>query len=115
MNAGWIGGVVGGVIGLIGGLIGTYFSIKNTNGPRERVFMVKASVVCWIAIILFLGLMFALPHPYRYLLWIPYAILLPLGIVFGNRAQRRIRREESQSQGAQAMRDRAPERERQMP
>ncbi len=104
MNAGWIGGIAGGVIGLIGGIIGTYFSIKNTNGPRERAFMVKASVVCWIAVILFLGLMFAVPVPYRLFLWIPYVFLLPLGIKFGNRAQQRIRREESHNQGVQATR-----------
>jgi uncharacterized membrane protein YfcA len=104
MNAGWIGAIVGVVIGIIGGIIGTYFSIKNTNGPRERAFMVKASVVVWVAGILFLGLMFALPNPYRYFLWIPFAILLPLGIFFGNRTQQRIRKEESQNQGAQATR-----------
>jgi len=40
-------------------------------------------------------LMFVLPNPYRYLLWIPYAILLPLGIVYANRTQQRIRKEES--------------------
>ena len=97
MNAGWIGGIAGGVIGLIGGIIGTYFSIKNTNSARERAFMVKASVVGWIAITLFLGLMFALPNPYRHFLWIPYAILLPLGIVLSNRTQQRIRKEESQN------------------
>ena len=101
MNAGLIGGIVGGVIGFAGGMVGTYFSIKNTNGPRERSFMVKASVITWIAIILFLGLMFVLPNPYRYLLWIPYAILLPLGIVYGNRTQQRIRKEETQDQGGQ--------------
>lgn len=104
MNVGWIGGIIGGVIGLIGGIIGTYFSIKNTNGPRERAFMVKAGVVCWMAIFLFLGLMFALPTPYRYFVWVPYSILLPLGIRFGNRTQQRIRREESQNQGDQATR-----------
>jgi len=104
MDAGLIGGVAGGVVGLASGIIGTYFSIKNTNGPKERAFMVKASVVCWIAVTLFLGLMFILPNPYRHFLWIPYAILLPLGIVFGNRTQRRIRKEESQNQGAQATR-----------
>jgi len=98
MDAGWITGIAGGIIGLIGGIIGTYFSIKNTNGPREHAFMVKAGIVCWIAIILFLGLMFALPNPYRYFLWIPYAILLPLGIVFCNRTQQKIRKEESQNQ-----------------
>ncbi|RPI71770.1 MAG: hypothetical protein EHM45_23090 [Desulfobacteraceae bacterium] len=99
MNAGLVGGIIGGVIGLAGGAVGTYFSIKNTNGPRERAFMIKTSIITWVAIILFLGLMFLLPNPYRYLLWIPYGILLPLGIVYGNRVQQRIRKEESQRNG----------------
>ena len=98
MNVVLIGVVAGGVIGLVGGIIGTYFGIKNTNSPRERAFMVKASVVSWIVVILFLGAMFALPNPYRYFLWIPYAIILPLGIVFSNRTQQKIRKEESQNQ-----------------
>ena len=59
MNTGLVGGIAGGVIGLLGGIIGTYCSIKNTKSPRERAFMVKASVLCWIAILLFLSLMFA--------------------------------------------------------
>ena len=104
MNAGLIGGIIGGVVGLAGGMVGTYFSIKNTNGPRERAFMVKASIIIWIAVILFLGLMFVLPNPYRYLLWIPYGILLPLGIIHINRAQQSIRKEESQDQGGQVTR-----------
>lgn len=93
---GWIGGIAGGVIGFLGGLFGTWCSIKNTKGPRERAFMIKASVVCWIAIILFVGLMFALPVPFRYFLWIPYAILLPLGTRYWNRKQQLIRQQESQ-------------------
>ena len=93
--SGWIGAILGTALGITGGLIGTYFSIKNTNGPRERGFMIRASIVCWILVILFLGLMFILPSPHRYLLWIPYAILLPLGIVVGNRIQKRIMEEES--------------------
>jgi len=100
MNAGWIGGIVGVVLGMIGGIIGTYFSIKSTNGPRERAFMVKTAVVCWIAMVVFLVLMFLLPSPYRHFLWIPYAILLPLGITFANRSQQRIRKKELQNQGA---------------
>ena len=95
MNTGWIIGIGGGIIGLLGGIFGTYLSIRNTNGQQERAFMVKSAAVCWVAVILFLALMFALPSPYRHLLWIPYAILLPLGAVFANRAQQRIRREES--------------------
>lgn len=100
MHPGVIGGIIGGLAGLAGGIIGTYFSIKNTNGPRERAFMIKAGVVCWIAILLFLGLLFALPNPYRWFMWVPYGILLPLGIRYGNRKQQAIRREESQNNSA---------------
>ena len=104
MNIGLMGGIVGGAIGLAAGLVGTYLSIKNTDGPRERAFMVKASVVCWIAMIAFLGLMLALPSPYRHLLWILYATLLPLGIVLGNLARRRIGRDEARNQQGEAPR-----------
>jgi Ca2+/Na+ antiporter len=97
MNTGLIGGIVGSVIGLAGGIIGTYFSIKNTNGPRERAFMIRASVICLVAILLFLALLFALPNPYKWFMWIPYGILLPLGIVYWNRKQQRIRQDESQN------------------
>ena len=99
MNPGLIGGLVGGVVGTVGGLVGTYFSIKNTNGPRERAFMIKASVVCWVGILIFLALLFNMPNPYKAFMWIPYSILLPLGIIYGNKAQQRIRREESQNSG----------------
>ena len=101
MNAGamWgcVGGVAGGLIGLAGGIIGTYFSIKNTKGPRERAFVVKSAVVCWVAILVFLALLFALPNPYRWFMWIPYGVLLPIGILYGNRRQQAIRQTESQN------------------
>ncbi len=102
MHPGAIGGIIGGIGGLAGGIIGTYCSIKNTNGPRERTFMIKVSVIGWIAILVFLGLMFALPNPYRHFLWIPYGILLPLAIVTGNRKQQKISQEESQNKSVQA-------------
>lgn len=92
---GWIGGVLGGVLGLAGGVVGTYCSIRNTNGPRERRFMVRAAIVTWIAAVTFLVLLFVLPSPWRWLLWIPYGILLPTGIIVGNRRQQQIRREEA--------------------
>jgi uncharacterized membrane protein YfcA len=91
---GLIGGIGGAVIGLIGGVIGTYFSIRNTDGPRERAFMVKSAVVFWVAALVFLGLLLLLPNPVRWFVWIPFGILLPLGIVYGNRRQQAIRREE---------------------
>jgi MFS family permease len=96
MNAGIAGGIAGGLIGLAGGIVGTWASIRHTNGPRERAFVVRACVVLWAGGIVFLALMFLLPMPWRFLLWIPYGVLLPLGIVAWNRAQQRIRREETE-------------------
>jgi Ca2+/Na+ antiporter len=104
---GWIGGLAGAVIGLVGGVVGTYFSIRNANGPRERSFMIKSAVVCWMAILIFLGLLFVLPHPYRWLMWIPYSVLLPLGIIYGNRRQQAIRQQESQNQRPETRSQRA--------
>ena len=94
---GWVGAIVGSVVGLAGGMVGTYFSIKKTNGPRERTFMIRWAIACWIAILLFVALLFALPSPYRLLLWIPYTVLLPLGTVYGNRRQESIRQQELQN------------------
>ncbi|KAA3640758.1 MAG: hypothetical protein DWP95_08125 [Proteobacteria bacterium] len=95
MDAGIIGGIVGTILGLAGGIIGTYFSIKNTKGPLERAFMIKASLIAWIAITAFLVLIFLLPNPYRFLLWIPYGILLPFGISKINKRVAEIREIES--------------------
>jgi len=89
-----VGGIVGGAIGVIGGLLGTYFSIKNTNGPREQAFVIKASIVGSLAIAAFLAALFLLPSPYRHWLWGAYIILLVLGILKWNKKQAQIRREE---------------------
>jgi hypothetical protein len=102
VNAGLVGGIVGSALGLAGGVIGTYFSIRNTNGPRERAFMVRMSAIAWLGITAFLALLFLLPYPWRFLVWIPYGILLPLFIVRTNRGQQRIRQEEAKSRAASA-------------
>ena len=94
MNAGVIGGILGAVIGIAGGIVGTWCSIRNTRGPRERAFMIRASVVAWVGIAVFLALLLLLPHPYRLWMWLPYGILLPLGIVYLNRRLAEIRRAE---------------------
>ncbi len=98
MNSGetWglFGGIAGGVLGLIGGIVGAYISIKNTNSQPERAFVIKCSAVCFVAVSVFCALMFTLPSPYRHLLWIPYSILLPWGIMAVNRKQQRIRETE---------------------
>src|SRR5262245_65972462 len=92
---GWIGGILGGLLGLLCGIMGTYFAIKNTNGPRERTFVIRASVVCWVLVVAFLVGLWLIPFWYNQLLWIPYAILLLVGIRKWNQTQLRIRQEES--------------------
>ncbi|MCK5450986.1 MAG: hypothetical protein KAI70_04395 [Candidatus Omnitrophica bacterium] len=99
MNMGIIGGIVGSIIGLVGGIIGTYCCIKNTNGPKEKAFMIKISIFGWIGIIVFLTLIFLLPGYYRFYLWVPYGIILPIVIVKGNKMQTKIRKEESKEKG----------------
>jgi hypothetical protein len=97
MDVGTVGGIIGGVLGLAGGAAGTYASIKNTGGPRERQFMVRAAVAAWVGITLFLALLFVLPNPYRWLIWIPYGVALPLAIISLNRKQQAIRSDEERS------------------
>lgn len=108
MDTGIIGGIAGGVLGLLGGIVGAYFSIKNTNSQRERAFVIKCSVVCFVAVGAFCALMFTLPHSYRSHLWIPYSILLPLGIVTWNRKQQKIREIDAQSKPAHTTAESAP-------
>ena len=95
---GLIGGILGTLLGIAGGAIGTYFSVKNTDGPRERAFMIKISVVVWLAVTLFLAVLFVTPAPFRSLVWIPYSLLLPWGIYTGNKRQNEIRLLEQQEQ-----------------
>ena len=97
MDVGTVGGIIGGVLGLAGGVVGTYASIRNTGGPRERQFMVRAAVAAWVGITLFLALLFVLPNPYRWLIWIPYGVALPLAIISLNRKQQAIRSDEERS------------------
>lgn len=94
MNGGLIGGVVGSIIGVLGGVVGTYCSIKNTRGPREKAFMIRCSVIVCVSVMLFLSFLFYLPKPYAYLLWIPYVLVMSLGIPYVNRKQLKIRAEE---------------------
>jgi hypothetical protein len=99
MHPGLIGGLLGTLVGLAGGLVGTYFSIKNTNGPRERAFMIRSALAMWGFFLLLFGSMFLLPNPYRWFMWLPFTILLPLCILYGNKRQQEIRREETAARG----------------
>jgi Ca2+/Na+ antiporter len=92
---GWVGGILGGVIGVLGGVMGTYFTIKNTKGPRERAFAVKGSIICWVFVVAFVVGMWLIPQWYNLLLVVPYVIILVFGIRKWNQTQLRIRKEEA--------------------
>jgi len=61
MNLGLILGLTGSLIGIAAGLAGTYLAIASTDGPRERVFMVRGATVCWLAVGAVLSARFFLP------------------------------------------------------
>ena len=91
MHPGTIGAIAGSAIGIVGGIVGTYFSIKNTNGPKERSFVMKASALTWVTVVIFLCARLLLPSPYNNLMWVPYGLLLGFGIRKFNETQKRIR------------------------
>jgi hypothetical protein len=95
---GYLGAILGSLFGLLGGAIGTWCSIRNTGGPRERTFIVRAAIGGWIFVLAFVAGLFLLPQPYNFLLWVPYLVLLVLGIVWLNRRQARIRAQETLGQ-----------------
>ena len=57
--------------------------------------MVRMAAFMWVAITAFLAALWLTPHFYQLLLWLPYLLLLSLGIRFINRRQQEIRREEN--------------------
>ena len=98
MNPGLIGGIIGGIVGVAGGLLGTYFSIKNTKGPRERAFVIKASIASWIFVLAFVFGLCLIPGLYKLFLIPIYVVGLVAGILLGNKKQAQIRLEESKKQ-----------------
>jgi len=56
--------IVGVVIGVAVGTVGTYVGIKETKGPRERAFVIKETVLWWMASITYLFCLWLIPNPY---------------------------------------------------
>ena len=91
----WAAAILGSAIGVAGGVLGTYLSVRHAKGPRERSLMIRASLGCWLLVLAFTAGLALIPGWYRYFLIAPYAIALLLGIRWCNRAQARIRKDES--------------------
>ncbi|MBI2481301.1 MAG: hypothetical protein HYV60_22465 [Planctomycetia bacterium] len=57
--------------------------------------MIKASILCWVFVLLFVAGMMLLPGWYKLLLVVPYVISLLFGIRIWNKIQFRIQKEEA--------------------
>jgi hypothetical protein len=69
---GLAGGIAGAVVGIAGGIVSTYFGIRNTNGPEERAFAIRAAALCWLGVSTFLACLFLVPRDWHWLLWAVY-------------------------------------------
>lgn len=92
---GWAGGILGALLGILGGAIGVYFSVKHTKGPRERAFVIRASILCLVGVVAFGLGMWLIPSPYKFGLIAVYVVALLLAIRHWNKRQAAIRAEES--------------------
>ncbi|MFH0908316.1 MAG: hypothetical protein V1929_06105 [bacterium] len=101
---GWAGGIIGTIGGIAGGVIGSYFSIKNTNGPAEKRFMIHCAVGFSIFVISFLIILFLTPMKYWWIAWIPYVPILWILISKLNAKQEQIRKAEKDAQRLEATR-----------
>jgi RNA polymerase sigma factor (sigma-70 family) len=101
-----LGVLIGPIIGLFSGLFGTWMSVKNTDSPGERRFMLRYALIVWVMVCLFLAALWLANGFLRKHLDPPtfivvesamvliYAGLLVPVVLWGNRRQRAIRREQ---------------------
>lgn len=92
-----IGGITGTAIGIGGGLLGTYMSIKNTQTPRERQFIIRLAVGFWLILSVWMGvplvlvLAKVLPLEIFWVIVLPFYVMLGPFIRWGNQRQAAIR------------------------
>jgi len=86
-------GVIGSTLGILAGAVATYFSIRNTKGPRERRFVIRAATVCWMLLALVAVAAYLLPH-LRTWVWVPLCAMAIFGGPYVNRRQENIRQDE---------------------
>ena len=82
---GLIGGIAGGCIGTLGGIFGTYCGIKSVANDAQRKFVIRCAVFGWVVVLAFSALVIFLPAPWKYIMWVPYGIGLPIAIFWGNK------------------------------
>lgn len=92
---GLVGGLFGSIIGIIGGATATYYSIKTTKGPKEKSYMIKLALSCWLILASLIAIsIFFIPIQYKSYYSILYMLMLFLTIKYGNKKQQEIRESE---------------------
>ena len=94
--AGRFGWILGGLLGLVAGIVFTSLSIENTKGPRERAFVIRASILGWVSVAIFGLSIWLAPKTYQFeLIEVLLGVLALAGFVLKKR-QMAVRAEESQ-------------------
>ena len=101
------GAVLGPLLGLLGGLFGSWMSIKNTKSSQEKHFMIKCTLAMWCElVVLFLviglfGLLAVKGVVPKKVFWVVFAIMMTAhlillipAILWANRRQRQIQKEQ---------------------
>jgi len=108
-SLGFAGAIFGPLLGILGGLLGARMSIENTRSPRERQFMINmawiASGLAGLFCLAVFAFVFAVHHWWKehplpvavgfIAVVLAYGVILAVLVVWGNRVQQRIRKEES--------------------
>jgi len=86
-------GVLGTLAGLAAGWAGTYLAIASAAGPRERSFMVRGALGCWVAVAVVVTSPIFLPDVWPGVMVVA-ALVMPWGVRQWNERQEAIREEE---------------------
>jgi RNA polymerase sigma factor (sigma-70 family) len=97
---------IGPLFGFLGGAVGTWASIRSTEHPRERQYVVRMSILVWVLVLTSMGLLFGLitlQQHYHWsgrtsavvqsTFWAVYGLVLVRFVVVSNRRHATLRRE----------------------
>jgi len=89
------------------GFVVTASNMRTCVGVTERKFVFKACFIVWLVVFGLLGFMYWLQPPYRYILLIPYLVVLPRMIYRFALQRQEIRQQELDERRLKAERSRS--------
>lgn len=60
------------------GVTATYLNVKRAQGPRERTFVLRISLMCWALLLTLLASAYFLRPPWLYLVMFGYFVVCPI-------------------------------------